>query len=1321
MIRKLVSLATAMMIVLSILSCNMLAVCAAATGISYVDIDKSDGLNVGDTLEALPVFTGTADGTEVVTYQWVKTAIETKSHSNASANDSRYLAISGATGKTYTIGESDIGYIIKVKATYNGTTVWSGDCVAVGNILSSYSASPATHVLTKYGNSSTATQLVLGTAGTAESAAWAAKVNNSNNADFYTHIATGNNVTEGGYSYHASGDNKLWVSEYTLQAPVFLNNILVETGAGNVYYAIPCVAVNVVYEGETQYKPWANHTASFKTKAQMANDSYNRIHLINVTGDATLIGSDAGKKIAKIQVVVYTLKDTANNRTDSVVVREISGFSKILPAITAINGLESASVNGTEIQSIPFDTTVEALLGAISVNSVTNSVAVVNEAKDTAISASTVLDETMFLELTSADGDKVYYSFDLTEPPGPEISAVSIAGVQIDTEENKLSAIPWDTTVAALEAAITIQDAISFRVVNADFVTVPEADSYLDSTMLVELTDVVNNQVYYSLVVNAVPVPAVTQINLAGASIDAVAKILKDIPDGIDAGGLMAALVVENAASSRLVAYDKVTAVDNDILVDDSMFLELTPVIGTEKLYYSITLKEVIENTDPVNLALAGTIVSNGAYTSSPVGNAIDNKNSTAFTSAGNTDPSNPIKAYRPYGEAPVVTLTLDGEALISKVCVYESSQTNYFTIYTSINGRDWNEIGNTAYVEAVTLTDTGSLGGTVYLHELSFEPDRARFVKGVYSTAANVSVRHFQVWGNYAPAAVVTDNLAYNKVGIGSYASAATRISNLFDLNKTTRWHALYNGTENPWVSVDLGSAKNIGNVTVYDDTQDAVYAVFGSLEGVTWEPIGNTVVTESASAPYKKEFSGNFEARYVKIVSDLAQNINLYEFEVYAGEVPPVDTDDLAYLKSTVSSIAALDVSHDASKATDGENNTAFLTDIGSSYKLSVDLGEIKSVDKIKLCELAGYNHINQFSLRVSADQVNWHTVYTGTAIGSEKTVQFSAKSARYIELLVSGVSSTPSGIATLSVYASGSNNNALQAAINSISIPEIITESDSLPVSAVGGATITWQSSNENVIKVQNGITIIQKPARDTSVVLTATYTIGSSSEQVTYQRVVRGYNLPVQEFESVGGGGGAYVAAPPVVTPNDDKAALLAELEGHWGEKEISVLVEKEIVKGSDGVLQLKQTVTRAEFGAMIVRGMGWKSNSYRGGYSDIASTDWFAGELQILIDRGIMQGADGAFRPNDAMTREEMATVIFRMMKNAFNIPSANHTQNRFSDESSISSWAYESVMESARNGILTGFETGEFKPAELLNREQAMVVIFRLMSKGGAL
>ena len=423
MSRKILGLILSIVVVISTLPVGM--VNAAATAISYVTIDRSNGLGVGSILEAAAVFTDEADNTEVVTYQWTSATIPdvAVNHGNNTANTTHYKNIAGATGNTYTIKASDKGKIIRVSATYNGATKYSADCVATDNILSMYSENPPILTVDRYANLSSKTVFEMGAGPNAGTADDLRKFWDSNNGDQNMYIAnsvpTGMSANVATDSYAQSNANNLFVANYELESPVDLDNILVETGRGHGHSAIPVVYIKVAYEDdENTFKDWAHYKGSWRNEPSA---NYDRLYLLNVKGDSALISPvDDGKKITKIQVILYTFlndKEGASSQTDSFAIRQISGFEKLSldgPGITSISSSLGAELGVYEITNLLKGIKASQLISAISVNSVTASVKVVNTTKTAAIDNDTYVNGSMYVELTPKQGnEKVYYSLSM--------------------------------------------------------------------------------------------------------------------------------------------------------------------------------------------------------------------------------------------------------------------------------------------------------------------------------------------------------------------------------------------------------------------------------------------------------------------------------------------------------------------------------------------------------------------------------------------------------------------------------------------------------------------------------------------------------------------------------------------------------------------------------------------------------------------------------------------------------------------------------------------------------------------------------------------
>ena len=174
----------------------------------------------------------------------------------------------------------------------------------------------------------------------------------------------------------------------------------------------------------------------------------------------------------------------------------------------------------------------------------------------------------------------------------------------------------------------------------------------------------------------------------------------------------------------------------------------------------------------------------------------------------------------------------------------------------------------------------------------------------------------------------------------------------------------------------------------------------------------------------------------------------------------------------------------------------------------------------------------------------------------------------------------------------------------------------------------------------------------------------------------------------------------------------KTLLKQSVEGHWAQEEISALIDAGIVEGDNGVLHLEQTVTRAEFTAMVARAVGLTAAEYQGGFADIDGGAWYAGIVQAAFDKGVIQGDGASFRPDDPITREEMAVIAAKLAQTSG--VSGNDTGGAFADEDQISGWSREYVKEAAELGLIQGFEDGSFQPGGDALREQAMVIVYRL-------
>ncbi|MGB4171911.1 MAG: S-layer homology domain-containing protein [bacterium] len=173
------------------------------------------------------------------------------------------------------------------------------------------------------------------------------------------------------------------------------------------------------------------------------------------------------------------------------------------------------------------------------------------------------------------------------------------------------------------------------------------------------------------------------------------------------------------------------------------------------------------------------------------------------------------------------------------------------------------------------------------------------------------------------------------------------------------------------------------------------------------------------------------------------------------------------------------------------------------------------------------------------------------------------------------------------------------------------------------------------------------------------------------------------------------------------PAAASAAPYSDLEGHWAEGIIEGWRFIGFVAGyPDGTFRPDQPVTRAEMAILINRVLGIKEEGGEEVFSDVPAGAWYSAEVAAASKTGIISGyGDGTFRPNNKITRQELAVLIAGLLglQEAF--------EDQFSDQQAIAPWAREAVEAVAAAGILVGYPDGTFRPAAFLTRAEALAVI----------
>jgi hypothetical protein len=180
----------------------------------------------------------------------------------------------------------------------------------------------------------------------------------------------------------------------------------------------------------------------------------------------------------------------------------------------------------------------------------------------------------------------------------------------------------------------------------------------------------------------------------------------------------------------------------------------------------------------------------------------------------------------------------------------------------------------------------------------------------------------------------------------------------------------------------------------------------------------------------------------------------------------------------------------------------------------------------------------------------------------------------------------------------------------------------------------------------------------------------------------------------------------------------------DMVSHWAKDAVNDMGSRMIIEGmGDGQFSPDRHVTRAEFAAMIVRGLGLKPLDGATAFSDVRPTDRFASAIHTARHYGLIVGyEDGTFRPNDKITREQAMTIAAKAMKltglrDRLTGTAPEEALLAFADAADTAVWAKSSLAEAMQAGILSGRNAHTLAPKGYMTRAEAATMIHRLLKK----
>ena len=279
---------------------------------------------------------------------------------------------------------------------------------------------------------------------------------------------------------------------------------------------------------------------------------------------------------------------------------------------------------------------------------------------------------------------------------------------------------------------------------------------------------------------------------------------------------------------------------------------------------------------------------------------------------------------------------------------------------------------------------------------------------------------------------------------------------------------------------------------------------------------------------------------------------------------------------------------------------------------------------------------------------------------------------------------------------------------------------TTYDAVSQSGATGGVTTWPVSikaadggqvTASAARAAAGRTVTLTAAPDSGYTLSSLTAVTSAGQAVALTSQGDGKYTFVMPAASV--------AVTPVFAPEQsgDAGSLpFADVApGSWYYDAVAYVYEQGLMGGTaGGRFSPDVTTSRAMIVTILYRQAGSPAAAGGAAFSDVAAGSWYADAVAWASANGIVTGyGSGAFGPDDPITREQMAAILYRYAAFQGRDVSGQASLDRFSDAGRVASYAAGAVRWAVDAGLITGTTSTTLSPSGSATRAQAATILSR--------
>ena len=130
-------------------------------------------------------------------------------------------------------------------------------------------------------------------------------------------------------------------------------------------------------------------------------------------------------------------------------------------------------------------------------------------------------------------------------------------------------------------------------------------------------------------------------------------------------------------------------------------------------------------------------------------------------------------------------------------------------------------------------------------------------------------------------------------------------------------------------------------------------------------------------------------------------------------------------------------------------------------------------------------------------------------------------------------------------------------------------------------------------------------------------------------------------------------------------------------------------------------------------AQVLYNLGYyRKSPATSAFRDVSKDNWFFNAVSWASANNIVTGGNGVFRPNDAITRQELVTVLFRYAKYDNCDVNVGGDLSGWPDADSVSEYARDAMAWAVDSGIIEG-KDGKLAPRDFATRAEVAAMMMR--------